>query len=114
MYGIADIGSYHDAKMLGKTFKEAPKLYQVASPVTYVRSNSPPFLILCGTADTTVNPEQSKLLAKTLKAAGAPEQLVVIPGAPHSFDFEPKQRDLRPLVLEFLDKNLKNNPLPGL
>lgn len=114
MYGIADVGTFHEAKMLGKTFEEAPKLYQAASPVTYVRSNSPPFLILCGTADNVVNPEQSKLLAKTFKDAGAQAQLVVIPGAPHSFDFEPKQRDLRPLVLEFLEKNLKNNPLSGL
>jgi acetyl esterase/lipase len=114
MYGIADVGTYHEAKMLGKTFEEAPELYKIASPVTYVRSNSPPFLIMCGTADKTVNPDQSKLLAKTLKDAGAQEQLVVIPGAPHSFDLEPKQRDLRPLVLEFLDKNLKNNPLLGL
>jgi acetyl esterase/lipase len=114
MYGIADVGTFHEAKMLGKIFEEAPELYRIASPITYVRSNSPPFLILCGTADKVVNPDQSKLLAKTLQDAGASEQLVVIPGAPHSFDFEPKQRDLRPLVLEFLDKNLKNNPLPGL
>jgi acetyl esterase/lipase len=107
MYGISDAGTYHDAKMLGKTFEEAPGLYRVASPVTYVRGNSVPFLILCGTADTIVNPEQSKLLAKTLKDAGAQEQLVDVPGAPHSFDLEPKQRDLRPLVLGFLDEHLK-------
>ena len=107
MYGISDVGTYHDAKMLGKTFAEAPELYKVASPVTYVRSNSPPFLIMCGTADTVVNPKQSELLAKTLKDAGAQEQLVIITDAPHSFDFEPKQRDLRPLVLGFLDKHLK-------
>jgi acetyl esterase/lipase len=114
MYGIADVGTFHEAKMLGKTFEEAPELYRIASPITYVRSNSPPFLILCGTADKVVNPDQSKLLAKTMKDAGAQEQLVVIPGAPHSFDLEPKQRDLRPLVLEFLEKKLKNNPLRGL
>ncbi|MGN6553240.1 MAG: alpha/beta hydrolase fold domain-containing protein [Verrucomicrobiota bacterium] len=107
LYGIADIGTYHDAKMLGHTFAEAPELYRKASPITYVRSNSPPFLILCGTADTTVNPEQSKLLSQTLKQAGVEEQLLVIPGAPHSFDLQPVQRDLRPLVLGFFDKHLK-------
>ena len=107
MYGIADIGTYHDAKMLGKAFAEAPELYKRASPVTYARSNAPPFLILCGTADTVVNPQQSELMAKTLKDAGAQVQLVVIPGAPHSFDFEAKQRDLRSLALGFLDEHLK-------
>lgn len=34
LYGIADIGTYHDVTMLGKTFTEAPELYRLASPVT--------------------------------------------------------------------------------
>ena len=42
LYGITDIGTYHDATMLGQTFAEAPELYRRASPVTYARSNSPP------------------------------------------------------------------------
>jgi len=107
MYGIADLGAYHDVTMLGKTFAEAPGLYRLASPVTYVRSNSPPFLILHGTADTTVKHEQSELLAARLKQAGVEHQLVLIPGAPHTFDLQPPQRDLRPVVLEFLNAHLK-------
>jgi dipeptidyl aminopeptidase/acylaminoacyl peptidase len=43
-----------------------------------------------------------------LKKAGARHELVIIPGAPHTFDLQPKQRDLRPLVLEFFGKYLKN------
>jgi acetyl esterase/lipase len=107
LYGIADIGSYHDATMLGKTFAEAPELYRAASPVNYVHSNSVPILICHGTADTTVNVEQSKLFDKVLTQAGAVHHLEIIPGAAHSFDLQPSQRDLRPLVLGFLDKNLK-------
>jgi hypothetical protein len=34
---------------------------------------------------------------------------VVVDGAPHSFHLEPKQQDLRPKVLAFLDKHLKPN-----
>jgi acetyl esterase/lipase len=107
MYGIADIPTYHDATMLGKTFAEAPELYRAASPVTYVRSNSVPFLILHGTADTTVSIKQSELFVKVLKDAGVEHQFVAIPGAVHTFDLQPPQRDLRPLVLGFLDKHLK-------
>jgi len=107
MYGIADIGTYHDVKMLGKTFAEAPELYRLASPITYVRSNSPPMLILHGTADTTVNVKQSELFAAALKQVGAKHELVIIPGAKHTFDLQPPQRDLRPLVLKFLDAHLK-------
>jgi len=106
-YGIADVPTYHDATMLGKTFAAAPELYRLASPVTYVRSNSLPVLICHGTADTTVNPKQSELFDVTLTRAGVTHHLEVIPGAVHSFDLQPPQKDLRPLVLGFLDEYLK-------
>lgn len=106
-YGITDIGTYLDTRMLGKTFAEDPKLYRVASPVSYVRSNSPPVLICHGTADTTVSIHQSELFDRVLTAAGVEHHFEVIPGAVHSFDLQPPQRDLRPLVLSFLDKHLK-------
>jgi acetyl esterase/lipase len=107
LYGIADIARYHDVRMLGKTIQEAPELYRLASPVTYVRRNSVPFLILHGTADKTVSIEQSKLFAAVLQKAGVPHEFVIVPDAPHTFDLEPKQRDLRPVVLGFLDQHLK-------
>ena len=107
LYGISDIGTYHDATMLGKTFAEAPELYRAASPVTYVRSNSIPILICHGTADTTVSVRQSELFAEKLKQAGAEHQLEIIPEAVHSFDLQPPQKDLRPLVLGFLGRHLK-------
>ncbi len=107
MYGITDITRYHDAKMLGKTLAEAPELYRLASPLTYVRKDSTPFLILHGTADTTVKIEQSQWLDEALTKAGVDHEFLSIPGAPHTFDLQPKQRDLRPVVLGFLDKYLK-------
>ncbi len=107
LYGIADLPTYHDVGMLGKTLAEAPELYRRASPVTYVRSNSRPLLILHGTADTTVSVRQSELFAAKLQAAGAAHELVLVPDAPHTFHLQPKQRDLRPVVLQFLDRHLK-------
>ncbi|MBM3204012.1 alpha/beta hydrolase, partial [Candidatus Woesearchaeota archaeon] len=89
-----------------------PELYRRASPISHVDRNDPPFLILHGSADATVPVEQSEILAEALKKAGVEHQLVVIPDAPHSFDIEPKERDLRPLVLEFLNKNLKHSSNP--
>jgi acetyl esterase/lipase len=111
LYGVMDLPTYHDVTMLGKPFAAAPELYRIASPITYVRSNSPPLLILHGTADTTVNVKQSEMFAAALKKAGAPAELVIIPGAPHTFDLQPKQRDLRPLVLGFFNQHLKSAPL---
>ena len=107
LYGIADVSRYHDAKMLGKTIAEAPDLYRQASPLTYVRKDSVPILILHGTADTTVNIEQSKWFDEALTKAGVEHELVIVPDAPHTFDLQPTQHDLRPVVLGFLDRYLK-------
>ena len=93
--------------MFGKTNAEAPELYRQASPVSYARADGTPILILHGTADKTVDVKQSEQFAEALKKAGAPHELILIPGAPHTFDLQPKQRDLRPVVLGFFDRYLK-------
>ena len=107
LYGIAEMMTYHDTPMLGKTRAEAPELYRQASPVTYVRQDSPPILILHGTADTTVDIGQSKRFDEVLTKAGARHEFIMVPGAQHTFDLQPKQRDLRPVVIGFFDKYLK-------
>lgn len=107
LYGIADMSQWHDNVMFGKTNSEAPDLYRKASPVTYARADGPPILILHGTRDTTVDVSQSEGFAEALKKAVAPHELVIIPDAPHTFDLQPKQRDLRPVVIGFFDRNLK-------
>ena len=107
LYGPADLMTYHDMTMLGKTQAQDPQLYKGASPTSYVKKTDPPILILHGTADTTVDIKQSQILAEALKNAGANYELVVVEGAPHSFHLQPKQKDLRPVVLGFFDKYLK-------
>jgi dienelactone hydrolase len=106
-YGAVDLMTYHDMKMFAKTRAEAPELYRRGSPTNYADANDAPMLLVHGTADETVKVDQSELLAAVLKKAGVPHELVLIPGAPHTFDLEPKERDLRPLVLAYLDKYLR-------
>lgn len=55
---------------------------------------------------------QSTLLHECLSKAGVSSQLVVLDGAPHSFHLQPKQRDLRPVVIEFFDRHLKGVKAP--
>ena len=107
LYGPAELKEWHDLDMLGKPRSEAPELYRIASPTTYADRNDPPMLILHGTADKTVDFKQSEIFAEALKKAGTAHELVLIPDAPHTFHLQPKQRDLRPLVLGFFDKHLK-------
>lgn len=106
-YGCVDLTTWHDSAMFGKTKAQDPELYRKASAQTYARKDSPPMLILHGTADKTVDIKQSETLEAALKTAGADVEFVRVPGAPHTFDLQPKQQDLRPLVLTFLEKHLR-------
>jgi len=107
LYGPADLSDRPNLTMLGKSREEAPELYRAVSPVTYVDKSDPPILIMHGTADKTVDIAQSRLFAAKLKEAGARHELVIVEGAPHTFHLQPKQADLRPKVLGFLDQHLK-------
>lgn len=108
LYGPNDLGTWHDVGMLGKKRSEDMEIYKRASPVTYATKDDPPMLLLHGTADTTVDVQQSRLLDEALQKAGVEHELMILEGAGHSFHLQPKQRDLRPLVLGFFDKHLKS------
>ncbi len=106
-YGAVDLMNYHDMKMFAKTREEAPELYKKGSPITYLDAKDPPMLLVHGTADVTVPLSQSETYLRIAKEKGAPCELEVVPDAPHTFDLQPKQRDLRPLVTGFFDQHLK-------
>jgi acetyl esterase/lipase len=57
-----------------------------ASPVTHVTPDSPPFLLVHGTADWLVPYAQSEQLHAALTAAGVDCRLVPVDGAQHIFD----------------------------
>lgn len=52
-------------------------------PINFVRKDAPPFLILHGTADTTVYPKNAKSLFKHLTYVGAPAKLIEYQGVSH-------------------------------
>ena len=107
LYGPVLWFEQRDLAMFRKTRAEAPELYKQGDPRSHIDKNDPPLLILHGTADKTVAVADSEALAAAMKAAGSAYQIEIIPDAPHTFHLQPKQRDLRPLVLGFFDKHLK-------
>jgi acetyl esterase/lipase/GMP synthase-like glutamine amidotransferase len=116
LYGPADLMTWLPQRtgfdMLPGTRAEKPELYRQASPATHADAQDPPLLILHGTADKTVDVDQSQGLAAALERAGTRHELVIVPDAPHSFHLQPQQRDLRPLVLGFFDRYLKSSTTP--
>lgn len=122
MYGIANLATRQgtdpqgvpDGKIrsVSALFQEplqaAPDKWKLASPVTHITHDSPPTLILHGTADTTVDREQSRELDRVLTDHGVPHKLIEIPGVGHAFPLNDSHlpRDLRPEVLSFFDQYL--------
>lgn len=94
--------------LVGQPCEEAPELCRQVTPLSHLDASDPPVLILHGTADKTVPLSESADYAEGLHKAGVEHELIVISNAPHTFHLQPKQRDLRPVVLGFFDKHLKN------
>ncbi|MHC4737519.1 MAG: alpha/beta hydrolase fold domain-containing protein [Planctomycetota bacterium] len=118
LYGVHNLATFTKTdnleKFLGAAKNENPALWALASPVNHISGDDPPFLIIHGTADPLVPVQQSVELHEKLQENGIDSQLVIVEGAPHSFHLQPKQQDLRPLVLAFLDKNLKAKPVVSM
>ena len=71
-----------DTKTTIETFGREPEL-AVTQPITYARAGVPPFLIMTGTADTTVKPKNSRALDKRLREVGATSVLREYQGVGH-------------------------------
>jgi acetyl esterase/lipase len=110
MYGVTDLATWNTSagrRYLGCSLQSCPDTWHKASPIYNVTSEDPPFLILHGTADTTVSLDQSVRFAEELKNKNIGVELMKIEGAPHSFTIQMNGLDLRPTVISFFDKYLK-------
>jgi dipeptidyl aminopeptidase/acylaminoacyl peptidase len=74
------------AQFLGApSYNSNPMLAKLASPIEHVTPQSPPYLMLHGTADTVAPYRQSVSMRAALHAAGVPATLVTLPGIGHAF-----------------------------
>ncbi|MDD4267813.1 MAG: DUF1080 domain-containing protein [Pirellulaceae bacterium] len=100
---------YTSLPMFAQPLADAPALWDSASPIKHLSKDDPPMLILHGTADKTTPLDQSQRFCRAANESGVPCELMIIEGAPHSFHLQPRQQDLRPVVIGFFDKHLKPN-----
>jgi len=80
------------------------ELARRVSPITYVRRDLPPILTIHGDADDTVPHEHGVRLTKALTQAGAPAELISVPGGRHGFPSE-KLDELYRQIFAFLAKH---------
>lgn len=71
------------ASAIGKTPAQDPALYNNSSPVNFVNSTSPPTLLLYGSIDPLVSPNQAVLLRNKLQIAGIGQEYVLFNGSGH-------------------------------
>jgi dipeptidyl aminopeptidase/acylaminoacyl peptidase len=98
-----------DTQLIGGFPSKNIEKAQSASPVHYVTSNAPPFLIMHGDKDPTVPVEQSYELFDALKKAGAPAEFLVVVGAGHGGKAFENPEALA-MLHAFFDKSLKSAP----
>jgi acetyl esterase/lipase len=71
---------------LGGTPEEVPAAYHDASPVSHLRANLPPTLLIQGADDDVVLPKFVRDMHQDLKESGSRSILVELPWSGHSFD----------------------------
>lgn len=71
---------------LGGTPETVSQLYKQASPISYVRPNLPPSLLIYGSGDHLVQPKFGRQLHSQLRATGNAAVWLEIPWAEHAFD----------------------------
>jgi acetyl esterase/lipase len=118
MFGPTDLSAVFQGaapplmvQVFGTTDKNSD-IIKRASPVTWVSSDDPPFLILHGEKDTLVPLSQSEIFYDRLVAASVPATLITVKNAGHGFVpaggiIEPSRTEITKMIADFFDKYLK-------
>jgi acetyl esterase/lipase len=101
---VPGIHGIEDAYLGCEVSRCPPGLAHSASPLAYIDSNDPRFLIQHGAADVTVSAKQSQKLYAALRAAGVPVELVVYPNVAHGFAKVPEGGPDEAVNQQALDK----------
>ena len=68
---------------LGGFASKKPALVRAANPLTYLKGQTPPFLIIQGDQDKLVIPKHAELLTAALRSKGVPVTMVTVQGGGH-------------------------------
>ncbi|HUN80422.1 MAG TPA: alpha/beta hydrolase [Phycisphaerae bacterium] len=117
LFGRADLAASSEnayelltlENFIGVPLDQAGDLLRQASPITYVRADGPPVLLIHGDADSLIPVTQSRSMHAALDAAGEENIYVEVPGMDHfpGLDWSgPFAQGYRQTVLSFLAEHL--------
>ena len=94
VYDLTDPAKMHGMMMqflelfvMKEQYADNPGLYELASPISHVHPDAPPFLVLHGESDSVIPSAQARTFVDALQAAGAPTVgYAELPNAHHAFD----------------------------
>ena len=89
----------------GASIISDPKKALYASPMGHIKGKKPPFLIMHGSADTLVSPNQSKQLYEALIKEGNQAEYILLKGANHG-DNSWYQEEVIHIVVDYFKKTL--------
>lgn len=102
LYGVTDIKTLNALpEVLERT---RSSLVEFENPIDYIAKNSAPMLLMHGTNDSIVAPEQTDLLFQALKNAGVEAERYLIPNAEHSDEYW-LQDEVFSVIVDFLKKH---------
>jgi dipeptidyl aminopeptidase/acylaminoacyl peptidase len=91
--------------LIGGLIADNPEKAAKANPITYVKKDTPPFLIVHGDKDPLVPHHQSEILEAALKKAGVPVTFYTVKDGAHGGFKDP---NVPKLTRQFFEKYLKN------
>lgn len=91
-------------EMFGKVTDLESQLKSI-SPINFVNADAPPLLMIHGDADKTVPVQQSQILKAKCEEMKRPVQLIIQPGAPHTYWLGIEKQ--YPAIWEWFDRYLK-------
>jgi dipeptidyl-peptidase-4 len=82
--------------------------YEISAPLAYAGNLADALLVIHGTADNNVHPQNTLNLADALVKAGKPFEMALYPGARHSLETfkDHGQRHVFERIMEFFDRHL--------
>ncbi len=99
-------------RSMGVSGASDPKIAEF-SPIKHVAAVQGPLMLIHGREDTTVPLEQSELMAKAMRAAGKPVELVILEKETHHIEEASTRTKMLQAMIGFLERNNPPDPLPA-